>query len=169
MSTPPPLRLILMRHAKSSWDDPSMDDHDRPLNDRGERSARAIGDWLRAQGYVPDRILSSSAERTVETAKGLGLDRVPALFTPSLYLAGPDQMLAQLHQAEGHCVLMLGHNPGIGWLAEMLVQSKPDHARFGDFPTCATLVVEFDGDNWASVKPGTGQVVAFITPGDLLD
>jgi phosphohistidine phosphatase len=169
MSTPAPLRLILMRHAKSSWDDPLLDDHDRVINARGRRSAQAMGDWLRQHDYVPDRILSSSAERTVETAAGLGLDTVPALFLPSLYLAGPDQMLAQLRRAEGRCVLMLGHNPGIGWLAEMLVQSPPRHTRFRDYPTCATLVVDFDAAEWGAVQPGTGHVVAFVTPGDLLD
>ncbi|MEB8387582.1 histidine phosphatase family protein [Rhodobacteraceae bacterium KMM 6894] len=169
MSTSAPLRLILMRHAKSSWDDPCIDDHDRVLNARGQRSARAMGDWLRQHNYVPDRILSSSAQRTVETAGGLGLDAVPALFTPSLYLAGPDHMLAQLHRAEGGCVLMLGHNPGVGWLAEMLVKTPPKHPRFHDYPTCATLVVEFEAASWADVQLGTGTVVDFITPGDLLN
>ena len=59
-------RLILMRHAKSSWDNPFAEDHQRPLNGRGKRSAKAIGEWLRAQGYLPDQILSSSATRTRE-------------------------------------------------------------------------------------------------------
>ena len=61
------LRLILMRHAKSSWDSPGLDDHERPLNGRGCRSAKAIGAWLNDHGYLPDLVLSSDAERTRET------------------------------------------------------------------------------------------------------
>lgn len=161
------LRLILMRHAKSAWDHPGLDDHDRPLNGRGRRSAAAMGDWLRDQGYMPDAILSSSATRTRETAAGLGFD-VPASFTPPLYLAGPDAMLSALRSAQGKCVLMLGHNPGIAWFAEELVATPPAHPRFDDYPTCATLVLEFPVDRWSAVQPGTGQVLAFITPREVI-
>ncbi|MCZ4352544.1 histidine phosphatase family protein [Roseovarius aestuarii] len=163
------LRLILMRHAKSSWDDPCMDDHDRPLNGRGRKSATAVGKWLRTHGYVPDQILSSTAQRTVETAHGLGLNDVPTHLIPPLYMAGPDRILAQLHRAQGRCILMLGHNPGIGWLAEMLVRAPPLHGQFGDYPTGATLVLDFEAIEWATVSRGTGIVAAFITPRELTD
>src|SRR6056297_2318257 len=67
-------RLVLMRHAKSSWGDPGLDDHDRPLNKRGKQSAKALGDWLRAQTIVVDQALVSSSVRTVETMQRLKVD-----------------------------------------------------------------------------------------------
>jgi len=139
-------RLVLMRHAKSSWDDPLMEDHDRVLNGRGRVSARVLGDWLRARKYVPDQVLSSSAARTRETFSRLGFV-CDAEFTRKLYLADPQVMMDVLRSATGDTVLMLGHNPGIAWFAQSLVQVPPPHSRFFDYPTCATMVAEFDVDS----------------------
>ena len=75
-------RLILMRHAKSSWDHPTLSDFERPLNKRGQRSAAALGDWLRAQAHLPEAAVVSAATRTIETFQGLGL-AVEARFTSS--------------------------------------------------------------------------------------
>ena len=108
-------RLILMRHAKSSWSSPARDDHERPLNARGVEAATAIGDWLRQRSYLPDQILSSSSTRTRETCRRLNLT-ADKRFLDGLYHAGAGQMMAILKQASGQCVLMLGHNPGIAWL-----------------------------------------------------
>ncbi len=161
-------RLILMRHAKSSWGDPTLDDHQRPLNDRGQRSATALGDWLRANDYLPDLILSSSSTRTRETFAGLQIN-ADTRFLDGLYHAGAGQMLHVLKQASGDCVLMLGHNPGISWFASEIVTSPPDHPRFNDYPTCATLVVDVPVDAWRDVRVGTGQVVDFTIPRELTD
>ena len=160
--------LILTRHAKSSWGSSGLDDHDRPLNGRGRRSAAAMGDWLRQHDTVPDQILSSSAKRTRETCEHMGFD-VAAEFTHRLYHAGPDQMLDILQGATGDTVQVLGHNPGIAWLAEKLIKTKPDHLRFYDFPTCATLVLEVDIDDWSQLKFGSGRAVDFMIPRDLLE
>jgi phosphohistidine phosphatase len=159
--------LILMRHAKSSWNAPAMRDHARPLNTRGQRSARALGDWLRTQAWTPDEVLSSSSQRTRETFAGLHID-APARFTNDLYHAGPEQIRQVLAQANGEMVLILGHNPGIAEFAEELVQSPPDHERFLDYPTGATLVVRFEIERWEQIQPGTGQVLDFIVPRDLM-
>lgn len=161
------LTLILMRHAKSSWGSPALADHDRPLNDRGRRSARAMGRWLRSKGYLPDAVLSSSSRRTVETFEGLELD-VPVTFTADLYHAGPAAMLRVLHGAEAPVLLMLGHNPGIADFAESLVRTPPDHPRFDDYPTCATLVVRFDAPSWSEVDWGSGEVVDFAIPREVI-
>ncbi len=160
--------LILMRHAKSSWDAPATSDHARPLNGRGRRSAKALGDWMRAQGWIPDQVLCSSSARTRETFAGL---KVPLAgeFTDDLFHAGPEQMLPLLARASGQTVLLLGHNPGIAEFAEQLVSSKPDHARFFDYPTGATLVVSFDIDDWNRLRPGTGNVLDFTVPRDLMN
>lgn len=162
-----PLKLILMRHAKSSWDDPLQSDHDRVLNARGRESAVAMGKWLRQLGHEPDETLSSSSVRTRETCDLVGFD-TDARFTRALYLAGPDTMLDELRGASGQTVLMLGHNPGIAELAERLASKLPAHARFLDYPTCATTVFEFAADRWQDVGFGQGMIKAFAIPRELL-
>lgn len=161
-------RLILMRHAKSSWDNPMLSDHDRPLNGRGTRSAAALGTWVRAQGYAVDEALVSDARRTRQTMAGLNLTLSPTLLT-ALYHAGPDMMFDTLRGATGRCVLMIGHNPGIADFAAWLVAAAPDHARFVDYPTGATLVTDFDIEAWPDLRPASGQVQAFVTPRELID
>ena len=160
-------RLILMRHAKSSWANPAQEDKIRPLNGRGKRSAEVLGNWLRENNYIPDQILTSSSTRTRETCERLGLDAERS-FLDTLYHAGSGQMMSILKQATGQCVLMLGHNPGIAWFAHDLVASPPEHPRFGDYPTCATLVVDFPAEAWSDLKPGTGQVLDFVIPRELM-
>jgi len=161
------LRLILMRHAKSSWGDPAQDDHQRPLNGRGRRSAEALGTWLKANNITPDQILVSSAQRTQETLEGLKLEAVKNI-SDALYHASPAAMMQVLKQATGQTVLMLAHNPGIAWLARDLVVRPPEHPRFGDYPTGATLVADFEIDQWRDLKPGTGRVINFVTRRELI-
>ncbi|CUH78809.1 SixA phosphatase family protein [Tropicibacter naphthalenivorans] len=158
-------RLILMRHAKSDWS-AFQDDHARGLNKRGRKSAVAMGDWLRTRGYLPDAILCSTATRTRETLDGLTLG-APVTFLDSLYHAAPDTMLDDLRGATGDTVLMIGHNPGISALAKALVRQPPDHARFADYPTCATLVVDFDSP-WPDIRLATGEVQDFAVPREVI-
>lgn len=161
------LRLILVRHAKSSWDTPALSDHDRPLNKRGRASARAIGDWLRTENLLPDQILTSTAQRTLETCALMGLSTAPQADR-SLYLAGADTLLRALQQASGQCVMLLGHNPGIGELAERLATALPAHPRFLDYPTGATTLFDFSPDSWKDISYGSGKVKRFIFPRELL-
>ncbi|MHC0054284.1 SixA phosphatase family protein [Actibacterium sp. D379-3] len=164
------LRLILVRHAKSSWDDPTQDDHERPLNRRGQRAAPAVAAWLAERGHRPAEVVSSTARRTLET-----WERMAPAFPndtlmrrePALYHASSETMLSVLHHCAASPVLMLGHNPGIGDFAGRLLQKRPDHARFGAYPTCAALVAEFDIDDWADLEFGTGRAVDFVVPADL--
>lgn len=158
--------LILMRHAKSDWGDPRLPDRARPLNARGRKASTALGHWLHAQDLLPDQILCSSAERTQETCARLKLATPPDL-TDALYLAEADEMLAVLRRATGNLVLMLGHNPGIAEFAGLLVKSPPNHERFDDYPTGATLVAQFSIPDWFALQPGTGAAHAYITPHDL--
>ena len=160
--------LILMRHAKSAWADPGAQDFDRPLNKRGRQSATVLGDWLRARDHRPDDILCSAARRTVETCEGLAMD-APVTQMRELYLADAETMLAALHKAKGATVAMIGHNPDIGGFAADLVAEAPDHPRFADYPTGATLVARFDIDTWADLRMGTGRAVDFTVPRDLTD
>ncbi|MBU2957434.1 histidine phosphatase family protein [Paracoccus sp. 1_MG-2023] len=159
-------RLILTRHAKSAWDDPTLDDQDRPLNERGRRSARALGDWMASRGYEPEEVLCSTAMRTRQTwevVSGAPLEVRPVMrFEDSLYHAGPDRMLAVLRTATQPTVMMLGHNPGISEFAAMLPARAPLDPEFRSYPTAATLVVDFEIDSWADVEPGKGSVMDFI-------
>lgn len=161
------LRLILTRHAKSSWDDPTMADHARPLNARGLRATELIGAWLASRGDQPDEVLCSDALRTQETWTGL----VPYIgaqsrlvLKPSLYLAGADVMLAVLKGATQPVVMMLGHNPGIGEFAARILRSAPNDAEFKRFPTGATMVATFEAEKWADVAFGSGALLDFTYP-----
>ncbi len=160
-------RLILTRHAKSSWDDPLTPDHDRPLNERDKAAAADLGQWLASRGYVPDEVLVSDSLRTRKTWSGIApaLPGTPLLeLKPALYHAGPDVMLAVLRHASGDCVMLIGHNPGIGEFAGRLVARAPANPEFARYPTGATLVADFDIDRWADLKWGTGVVHDFMVP-----
>lgn len=164
------LRLILVRHAKSSWDDPLEPDHARPLNARGRDAAGRIGRWLAAEGYLPDAALVSTARRTRESwdliAAALPSAPEPVLLD-ALYHASPEVMLRCLRGAAGATVLMLGHNPGIAAFAVWMLEKAPRHPRFADYPTGATLVADFAAARWADVAPGSGVACVFVAPRDL--
>lgn len=160
-------RLILLRHAKSSWDDPTLSDRDRPLNKRGRKSAKAIGAWLNEVGITPDLTLCSDAVRAQETWKRLKID-TDVRILPELYMADPDTMLTALQGAEGACVMLIGHSPGIADFARRLVTSPPPHGRFADYPTGATLIVDIPMVDWQAGHFGTSRVVNFITPRELI-
>ena len=160
-------RLILIRHGKSSWDDPFGDDHARVLNARGIAASQAIGHWLVGNGYDPEVVLVSDAARTVETAKYVvaAPSSAPQVkFMPQLYHAAPDTMLEAVQRQTAKTIAVIGHNPGIGMLANALVAIAPKHPRFSDYPTCATTVIDFDG----AIGPGLGRCVDFVVPRDLI-
>ncbi|WP_136683678.1 SixA phosphatase family protein [Falsirhodobacter xinxiangensis] len=163
-------RLILIRHAKSSWDNANLADHDRPLNQRGIAAAEDLGGWLASRGYAPDEVLCSDATRTRETWEGIApaLPSAPEpVLKSALYHAGPDVMLAVLRHAKGNVVAMLGHNPGIAEFAHRLVANAPPSDQFGKYPTGATLVVDFPGP-WAEVDFHQGSAIDFIVPRELV-
>lgn len=154
-------RLVLLRHAKSSWDDLSQSDHARPLNLRGQRAARQLGDVFRALGLVPDRVLCSTATRTRETwdllAEGLGAGVPGARYFKDLYLADPDRLLAVVKQ-EGEAaetLLVIGHNDGLHEFALGLVSEATDLALRDKlslkFPTAALAVFECPVESWQQV------------------
>ena len=129
-----------------------------------------MGDWLRAKALAPDQVLCSTATRTRETLARLGLERdIPVTHSRSLYLASAEVMLKALRAQQAACVMILAHNPGCAVLAELLVHVAPEHRDFDSYPTCATLVVDFDIQNWNDLPLGQGQVVHFIVPRDLTD
>lgn len=163
-------RLILTRHAKSSWDDPLVADRDRPLNTRGQGAAKDLGQWLASRGYSPEQVLCSEALRTRETWEGIApyLQQAPAPeFKPALYNAGPDVMLAVLRHAKADCVMILGHNPGIAEFASRIMAQAPQNPEFGRYPTGATLVADFDIGAWDEVTFDSGILTDFIVPREI--
>ncbi|MGR3617010.1 MAG: SixA phosphatase family protein [Paracoccaceae bacterium] len=161
-------RLILTRHTKSAWDAPTPSDHARPLNKRGRKSAFAIGNWLRERGYLPDQVISSPSQRTRETHELMKLD-APGIFAERLYLGPSGIMFDVLTEAEHPVILMIGHNPGIAAFAHSLAKRPPGHPRFDDYPTGATLVLDFDISSWSELTWGSGEPVDFVVPRDLLE
>ena len=164
-------RLILTRHAKSSWDDPTTPDHDRPLNERGKAAAADLGQWLASRDHVPGEVLCSDALRTRKTFSGIApaLPGTPVLeLKPALYHAGPDVMMAVLRHASADVVMMIGHNPGIAEFAARLVANPPAGPEFQRYPTGATLVVDFDIAGWDQVAFGTGVAVDFVVPREIV-
>ena len=165
------LRLILVRHAKSSWKDPTLDDHARPLNGRGRRSAAAIGRWLAGNGHAPERVLCSDSVRTRETWARIAAelpDPPRAEWLRRLYHATPQTLLASLRTAgTASPVLLLGHNPGTAAAARRFAGAAPAHPQFGRYPTAATTVCDFDAQRWSDVSWGTATVRDFVVPREL--
>ncbi|WP_111430491.1 histidine phosphatase family protein [Rhodobacteraceae bacterium DSL-40] len=164
-------RLILMRHAKSSWSDPEQKDIDRPLNKRGLRDAPAMGKWLAGKGYMPDQALVSSAKRTQETWCGV-TSEIPdclAEFQPQLYQAGPAAMMTALQgaPATAESLLMIGHQPGIGDFARRLLAMPPNDGDFDRYPTTATAIIDFKADAWSAIAWNSGTLKDFIIPRNL--
>lgn len=168
------LTLVLLRHAKSSWDDPAQDDFDRPLNARGEKAAPEAGRALKSLGITPDLILCSTSRRTRQTLDlllpGLSLKSKPKTkFDDALYLATASDLLDQIGEIDSAhaCVLLIGHNPGLHSLAVSLAGSgeTKDLERIADkYPTAAISVLTFERPEWRKARPGSGKLEAFWTP-----
>jgi phosphohistidine phosphatase len=165
-------RLLLLRHAKSAWDNQNIADFERPLSSRGRKAAPVVGAYLARKNYVPELVLCSSARRASETLDLAiaGWPKQPTVRKlKGLYLAMPREMLKRLQTAgnEFACVMLVGHNPGIADLANWLT-NEGDAASRGalarKFPTAAVAVIDFDVEDWKDVDAETGRLVDFATP-----
>ena len=154
-----------MRHAKSSYSG-DLSDFDRSLNERGNRSATALGNWLRSNDLLPDFALVSAAKRTVETFDKLKIN-CPLEKKRTLYLAPSEEIFHQLRQVNANRLLLICHNPGISEFSQEILSQWPTHPKFESFPTCSTCVIDFDLTNWSSLKFESGKIKKFITPRDL--
>ncbi|MEM7472118.1 MAG: histidine phosphatase family protein [Pseudomonadota bacterium] len=160
----------MTRHAKSSWDDLSLDDHDRPLNLRGEAGAERMGAWLADREHVPKRILCSTAKRAKMTAQIIMeqfADKPEIDYIAGLYHASPDTVLAKIRTAPTGDLMVVGHNPGIASFADLISETRPRHERFAVYPTTATLVSEVPVDTWDALKFGQARELSFVVPRDL--
>ena len=144
-------KLLVMRHAKSSWDDPTLSDHDRPLNKRGFRDAPRMGRWLAEQNLRPDLVLSSTASRAVETVKLVVAEftQPPRVeFDASLYLATQSQWRSTipLYADQEETLLIVGHNPGLEHLINTLT------GRHETIPTAAIVHLVLNCDSWEEIN-----------------
>jgi phosphohistidine phosphatase len=159
--------LLLLRHAKSSWDDPELDDHDRPLNARGRRDAPRIGRLVRDEEIAPDIVLCSTAERARETAEAVAEATGysgEVRFLRALYLAGPREIVAALKGLEPdvETAMVVGHNPGL----EELVQSLTGQSEH--LPTAALARIALPIARFGDLVPsGRGKLVRIWRPKDL--
>ncbi len=165
-------RLYLLRHAKSSWKDERLADHDRPLAGRGRRAAKAIGRHLREQGVDPELVLCSSARRARETLEGVeaSLGRGAIRIEPGLYGASPAELLALINGivASIRSVMVIGHNPALEQLALLLARRGSTVQELeAKFPTGALATLAFRGSGWAALDHGTADLIGFIRPRDL--
>lgn len=165
--------LTLLRHAKSSWNDPIARDFDRPLNSRGRRAAKTIGREMRAQGLTFDRIIASPAVRVMETladvADGYGRP-LDAEFDRRIYLATAEALLELVQKTDdgAAALLIVGHNPGLESLALLLGQKSPLRAEIElKYPTATLCEISLPVENWSQVAEGVGTIARFIRPRDL--
>jgi phosphohistidine phosphatase len=151
--------LLLMRHAKSSWKDESLDDHDRPLNKRGKRDAPRMGELLRDQQCVPDYILCSSARRARKTAECVAFAagvRGETRITPDLYMVPPARILEILAQTPEpcRCLLLIAHNPSLEELFEQLTGESRA------FSTAAIAHLQWSIDSWSAAGSHAAAALA---------
>jgi phosphohistidine phosphatase len=167
------LTLSLLRHAKSSWDDPSLEDFDRPLAKRGIAAADRMGAYIQAQGLAPDAILCSSAVRarqTLELVLPHFLGPPTVEYDRSLYLASAPVMLARLRRRDAKLtrhVMLVGHDPGMHALACQLASTgNPEQLRAmaHKFPTAGLAVIRFKARAWSKLAAGAGELDRFVTP-----
>jgi phosphohistidine phosphatase len=159
-------RLLLLRHAKSSWGDPTLADHDRPLAPRGRKAAQLIGAYLRGEAISVSLVLCSSARRARET---LELVDPPGemQIVPELYGASRDELLERVRQLPetSDSVMLVGHNPATQELAACLAGDDDELAE-QKFPTGALAVLTFAGP-WRALRPGGARLTAFVKPREL--
>ena len=164
--------LYLLRHAKSSWDDPSLSDHDRPLAPRGRRAVKLLAEYVEDERIAPDLVLCSSAQRARETLEGIesALGEAGAVeIEPDLYGASADDLLAGLREVPDDIgsVMLVGHNPAIQMLTLSLSGSGEQLESVGrKYPTGGLATLEFDGD-WSALAPGAATLTAFVKPKQL--
>lgn len=168
-------RLTVLRHAKSNWNDPHLEDFNRPLNDRGWKSARRVGRELEQRGVKFDLVIASPAARVRETIDGLREKlrlNVEIRFEPRMYAASEEMLLKIVRDIRdsSHAPLLVGHNPGLQQLIVALTHNDPDDLRSHvekKFPTAALAVIELPAHRWSKVTPGTGKITDLILPKEL--
>lgn len=161
-------QLVLLRHAKSSWDDADLDDFDRPLAPLGERAATRMGRYLREHDVIPELVLCSSAVRTRQTLERLELPEATRIeVVDDLYGAPPVVVLDRVRHVDDHIasVMVIAHNPGLHETVASLVDRRSDAPA--EFPTAALAVLRLPIERWLDLTSGIGRLVDFMVPRSL--
>jgi phosphohistidine phosphatase len=151
-------RVVVIRHAKSSWDDPSLADRDRPLSKRGRNALPRLHEHIEELGLRPDLVMDSSSRRTSETLDGIRDVLGPQARTasePTLYGAGAEHLLSMLRRLDDHVttVVLIGHNPGVADLVDLLAaDAETGRSAIDAFPTAAVAVLSVAGP-WTAIRP----------------
>jgi phosphohistidine phosphatase len=167
------MRLWLLRHAKSSWSDPAVADHDRPLTSRGVRDAGRMGAYLDGEAIRPALVVCSSGLRARQTLAGVlpGLGtELSVRISPQVYTFDAVSLLERLRATPGDVgsVMLVGHNPAIEELALLLAGRRPGRGDWEEkFPTCALAEIELPPMAWNDVSEGVGTLTRFVTPRSL--
>ena len=166
-------QLLILRHAKSSWDDPALADFDRPLAPRGLKTAPLMGRELARRGWLPDLALVSPTLRTRDTWRLVAQElpkHVQAEFAEELYEAAPATILARVRQAKATNLLVIGHNPGLQQFGLRLAGAGSDESVFkkieAKFPTAALARFTLDED-WVDLDFRGARLTPCIRPKDL--
>ncbi len=170
-------QLLLLRHAKSSWRDATLADHDRPLNRRGRSAAALMGRFLVEEALVPDMVLCSTAIRARTTwdlaTKAFGGKAPKTNYSRDLYHAAPSELLYRIQEVNDDVgrLLLVGHNPGMELLAQRLAGPESDVDEFErmqeKFPTAALALFEVTARSWRNLQPDLASLIAFTAPTDL--
>ena len=139
-------RLIVMRHAKSSWKDPNLDDHERPLNKRGRRDAPKVADAIFERGWIPELILVSSSKRTLQTLEGMShrMGKTPFEVRSGIYHATVIDLMEELEDMlDNGTTMIIGHNPG----SEILVNHLS--GEWHTMPTATAVLLLHSGSSWS--------------------
>lgn len=157
--------LYLLRHAKSSWDDPELKDFERPLSERGLGDVPVMAARFKSRSSSPDCIISSPAVRAKTTAKlmgeGIGFPSDDIASNPELYFAGSGMFLKAASLVDEGCdsAMLVGHNPAITEFANAMANSDIEN-----IPTCGLVEISLDIGNWADIEMGSGSLVEFDYP-----
>lgn len=168
-------KLVLLRHAKSSWKDEELDDFERPLAPRGQRAAPVVAADLIKRCGLPDLVLCSPAQRAMETWFNLAphCPKVKVEMVWALYMADLPTLLQTLQSLDNEIrhLLIIGHNPGLEELAQVLCGDGPERElkRMRDkFPTAAYAEIALPAQTWPAVTPNSGRLLRFVRPKDLI-
>jgi phosphohistidine phosphatase len=168
-------QLYVLRHAKSSWEEPELHDHDRSLAPRGRNAVKALAGYVRQKGIKPALVVCSSARRTRETLDGVDPGG-EQLIEPQLYSASAEELLARLRQVpdETESVMVVGHNPALQILVLRLADTGDAPAEDSDleairhkFPTGGLATLSFEG-GWSGLAFGGAELVELVRPRQLL-
>jgi len=162
--------ILLLRHAKSSWDDPGLDDFDRPLAKRGIKDAPRMGAFARKTGYVPDLVISSPAERARQTTQFFtskaGIDEEAIQWERNFYYGSASDYLTAVQQCGDDngidSVMLVGHNPKMEETASLICGSGSSYIT--RMPTAALVCIEHPAVKWEQVKAGTGRIKWMVIP-----